>query len=96
MWSQQKDLYMLKNLKASSVISYMQSVWFSMTLVANISAWVLQLNSISYFNFILSYSDIAGWITEKKYKGSMPFLSQSIIHKYLFKSLEIIKLEQVY
>lgn len=88
---------MLKSLKASSVISYMQSVWFSMTLVANISAWVLQLNSISYFNFILSYSDIAGWITEKNnYEGSMPFLSQSIIYKYLFKPLEIIKLEQVY
>lgn len=88
---------MLKNLNASSVISNMQNVWFSLTLVANISAWVLQLNSISYFNFILSYSDIAGWITEKnKYKGSISFLSQSIIHEYLFKSLEIWKLEQVY
>lgn len=58
-------------------------IWFSLTLVASISAWVLQLNSISYFNFILSYSDIAGWITEKnKYKGLIFF--KAINYAYIF------------
>lgn len=58
-------------------------IWFSLTLVASISAWVLQLNSISYFNFILSYSDIAGWITEKnKYKGLIFF--EAINYPYIF------------
>lgn len=58
-------------------------IWFSLTLVASISAWVLQLNSISYFNFILSYSDIAGWITEKnKYKGLIFF--KAINYPYIF------------